>query len=59
MSPIHTKTQTVKTINKDTTTQTNAQTVSKDIGTQTNVQTVNKDTVTDKRSVRPRRQNRK
>ena len=59
MSPIHTKTQTVKTINKDPTTQTNAQTVNKDIVTQTSPQTVNKNTVTDKRSVGPRRQNRK
>ena len=50
MSPIHTKTQTVKTINKDPTTQTNAQTVNKDIVTQTSPQTVNKNTVTDKRS---------
>ena len=59
MSPIHTKTQTVKTINKDPTTETNAQTVSKDIVTQTNLQTVNKNMVTDKRSMWPQRQNRK
>ena len=45
MSPIHTKTQTVKTINKGPTTQTNA--VNKDIVTQTKV------------PMRPQRQNRK
>ena len=47
VSPIHNKTQTVKTINKDRTTQTNAKKVNKDIVTQTNV------------PVRPQRQNRK
>ena len=46
MSPIHTKAQTVMTVNKDTVTQTNTQTVNKDIVAQTNV------------PVRPWRQNR-